>query len=54
MPLRSLKVADYMSRHPAVLKPSMPIEEAVARLIDAQSIGGPVIDDLKQVVGFFI
>lgn len=52
MSLRSMKVADYMSRHPAVLKPEMPIEHAVANLIEASSIGGPVVDDTQRVVGF--
>lgn len=52
MPLRSLKVSDYMSRHPAILTPQMPIEEAVAKLIKADLTGGPVIDDAKRVIGF--
>lgn len=52
MPLRSLKVSDYMSRYPAVLTPHMPIEEAVAKLIAADLTGGPVVDVNKQVVGF--
>lgn len=52
MPLRSLKVADYMSRHPAILTPDMPIEQAVAKLIEADLTGGPVIDANKRVVGF--
>lgn len=52
MPLRSLKVGDYMSRHPAILTPGMPIEEAVAKLIKADLTGGPVIDESKRVVGF--
>lgn len=52
MPLRSMKVGDYMSRHPAILTPGMPIEEAVTKLIDADLTGGPVIDDTKRVVGF--
>lgn len=52
MPLRSLKVGDYMSRHPAVLTPNMPIEEAVERLLNASLAGGPVIDENKRVVGF--
>lgn len=52
MPLRSLKVGDYMSRHPAILTPHMPIEEAVAKLIAADLTGGPVIDATKRVVGF--
>lgn len=52
MPLRSLQVSDYMSRYPAILTPHMPIEEAVAKLIEADLTGGPVIDATKRVVGF--
>lgn len=52
MPLRSLKVGDYMSRHPAVLTANMPIEEAVERLLRANLAGGPVVDAKKQVIGF--
>ena len=52
MSLRSLKVADYMSRYPANLTPDMPIEEAVGKLLAAELIGGPVINAEQQVVGF--
>lgn len=52
MAIRSLKVGDYMSRHPAVLTPNMPIEEAVEKLLRANLTGGPVIDEHKKVVGF--
>jgi predicted transcriptional regulator len=52
MPIRSLKVGDYMSRRPAVLTPHMPIEEAVSKLLQADLTGGPVVDEQKKVVGF--
>lgn len=52
MPLRSLKVADYMSRHPAVLTANMPIEEAVCKLLETDLTGGPVVDETKSVIGF--
>ncbi|WP_241974288.1 CBS domain-containing protein [Aliidiomarina minuta] len=52
MTIRSLKVGDYMSRHPAVLTATMPIEEAVDKLLKADLTGGPVVDLNKKVVGF--
>lgn len=52
MAIRSLKVGDYMNRHPAVLTLKMPIEEAVDKLVKANLIGGPVVDENNHVVGF--
>lgn len=52
MAIRSLKVGDYMNRHPAILTLNMPIEKAVDELLKANLIGGPVVDDKKRVVGF--
>ncbi|CAM3799592.1 CBS domain-containing protein [Rheinheimera salexigens] len=47
-----LKVADYMHRHPVTFTADMPIEMAVARLIQAKQLGGPVIDLQHKIIGF--
>ncbi|MCH8491978.1 MAG: CBS domain-containing protein [Idiomarina sp.] len=50
--MRSIKICDYMNRHPLKFKREMPIEEAVELLVAANQSGGPVVDDNKQVIGF--
>ncbi|WP_194755561.1 CBS domain-containing protein [Aliidiomarina indica] len=50
--MRSMKVQDYMNRHPVKFTRDMPVETAVAMLIAANQSGGPVVDDDKQVIGF--
>ncbi|TRW49830.1 CBS domain-containing protein [Aliidiomarina halalkaliphila] len=50
--MRSMKVHDYMNRHPVKFTREMPVETAVAMLIAASQSGGPVVDDDKQVIGF--
>ncbi|MCH8500349.1 MAG: CBS domain-containing protein [Aliidiomarina sp.] len=50
--MRSMKVADYMNRYPLQFTRSMPIEEAVALLVQAQQTGGPVVDEHGTVIGF--
>lgn len=50
--MESIKVADYMNKRPVTFKVDMTIAEAVERFLHSHQIGGPVIDDHKQVVGF--
>jgi len=50
--MKSLKVSDYMVRHPATFRANMTIETAVELFLEKPQIGGPVLDDNKQVIGF--
>lgn len=50
--MRSLKVSEYMNRHPITFTSSMPIEDAVNRLLTGHQSGGPVINDKREVIGF--
>ncbi|RTE87306.1 MULTISPECIES: CBS domain-containing protein [Gammaproteobacteria] len=50
--MRSLKVSEYMNRHPITFTSAMPIEDAVHRLLSAQQSGGPVINENREVIGF--
>ncbi|RCU52644.1 MULTISPECIES: CBS domain-containing protein [Corallincola] len=50
--MQSLKVKDHMDRRPVTFEPGQTVAEAVQRLLTAQRIGGPVIDEQKKLVGF--
>ncbi|MEW6996950.1 CBS domain-containing protein [Colwelliaceae bacterium BS250] len=50
--MQSLLVKDYLNHHPVIFKPDMAIEEASALLIKACQLGGPVVDDVGNLVGF--
>lgn len=50
--MHSLKVVDYMNRHPVNFSPSMSIEAAVSVLIQSNQRGGPVVDAQHKLVGF--
>ena len=50
--MRSIKVQEYMNRHPLKFTRKMPVEEAVSLLVAANQSGGPVVDENKQVIGF--
>ncbi|RUO22317.1 CBS domain-containing protein [Aliidiomarina iranensis] len=50
--MRSIKIKDYMNRHPLKFTRKMPVEEAVALLVSANQSGGPVVDQNAQVIGF--
>lgn len=50
--MESIKVADYMNKRPVTFREDMTIAEAVERFLHSHQIGGPVIDDKRQVVGF--
>lgn len=50
--MKSMKVADFMNRRPAVFTASMPIEVAVERLLQTRQRGGPVVDAERRVIGF--
>lgn len=50
--MHSLKVVDYMNRHPVRFAPDMSIEAAVAILLQSSQRGGPVVDKQNKLVGF--
>lgn len=50
--MQSLKVVDYMNRHPVSFKPEMTIEAAVELLLQTGQRGGPVVDAGHKLVGF--
>lgn len=50
--MNSVKVSDYMNRHPVVFKSEMTIAEAVGLFLKKPQLGGPVLDDEQKVIGF--
>ncbi|WP_339719979.1 CBS domain-containing protein [uncultured Paraglaciecola sp.] len=50
--MESLKVNDHMNHRPVTFTSSMPVAEAVERLLQTKQTGGPVIDDQNKVIGF--
>lgn len=50
--MESLRVNDYMNKHPVTFKLEMPVAEAVELLVNNHQTGGPVVDDTNKVVGF--
>lgn len=50
--MESLKVKDYMIHHPVTFKTNMSLTAALDKVIDSESLGGPVVDDIGQLIGF--
>lgn len=50
--MESLLVKEYMNHYPVTFTPDMVIEEASLRFLKTKQIGGPVINDKKQLIGF--
>ncbi|MCP4956655.1 CBS domain-containing protein [Photobacterium aquimaris] len=50
--MESLKVKDYMNVRPVTFTETMPLSGALDKLLTAKQIGGPVVNEHKQVVGF--
>jgi len=51
MPLRSVKIRDYMAANPVTVTPDMPILEAIHLLIQHRISGVPVMDLRGNLVG---
>lgn len=49
--VQSLKVEDFMSRHLITFHPEQPMEQVIDTLIAKKISGGPVVNDLHQLVG---
>ena len=50
--MESLLVGKYMSQHPVKLTESMPVAEAVEKLLQNNQSGGPVLDSAGELCGF--
>ncbi len=50
--MESLKVKDYMIHHPVTFKANMSLTAALDKVIESDSLGGPVVDDIGQIIGF--
>ncbi|SHI15723.1 CBS domain-containing protein [Ferrimonas marina] len=50
--MESVKIQDYMNRHPVLLSAEMPLSQAVERLLDAGQAGAPVVDGEQHLLGF--
>ncbi|TKB51662.1 CBS domain-containing protein [Ferrimonas aestuarii] len=50
--MESVKVQDYMQRHPVTFQPNTPLAVAVETLLEAKQPGAPVVDSNDNLVGF--
>lgn len=50
--MESLKVKDYMNTRPITFTENMSLSAALDKLLTAKQIGGLIINEHKQVVGF--
>ncbi len=50
--IESNAVKAYMNHYPVTFTPDMVVEEASLRFLKTKQIGGPVIDDNHQLIGF--
>lgn len=50
--MHSIKVKDYMTPKVVTFTPDMPLSLALDRVMRSHHMGGPVIDDNEQVIGF--
>ena len=50
--MESLKVQEYMNHYPITFTPAMAVEDASLRFLKTKQIGGPVIDNNYQLLGF--
>ncbi|QIZ76089.1 CBS domain-containing protein [Ferrimonas lipolytica] len=50
--MESVKVRDYMTKHPVALSKTMSIDSAVETLLQAAQSGAPVVDAEQNLLGF--
>jgi len=50
--MESLQIKKYMNHYPVTFTKEMVIEEASLRFLKTKQIGGPVIDENHQLIGF--
>lgn len=51
--LKSIRVADYMTRRLITLSPSQSVNQAIRLLLDNGISGAPVVDEAGELVGIF-
>lgn len=50
--MESLKVKDYMTLQAVTFKPEMSLSAALGKVMGSDYLGGPVINENKEVIGF--
>ena len=50
--MKSIRIADYMNKHPVTFNINMSVAEASQKLIHSPQNGGPVVDVYQHVIGF--
>ncbi|ALO35141.1 hypothetical protein CMT41_10725 [Colwellia sp. MT41] len=50
--MKSIRIEDYMNKHPVTFTIDMSVAEASEKLIDSPQNGGPVLDVYQRVIGF--
>lgn len=50
--MQSLKVKDYMNHQAVTFTPSMSLSAALEKVLHSAHVGGPVINEQEEVVGF--
>jgi len=50
--MQSLKVKDYMSHQAVTFTPSMSLSAALEKVLKSRHLGGPVINENHEVIGF--
>ncbi|WP_298438982.1 CBS domain-containing protein [uncultured Ferrimonas sp.] len=50
--MESVKVRDYMTKHPVALTAQMSLDSAVETLLQANQTGAPVVNEQHGVIGF--
>ncbi|MBB09672.1 MAG: CBS domain-containing protein, partial [Alcanivorax sp.] len=51
--LKSIKVADYMTRRLVTIRPEMSVNEAIRVFLEHKISGAPVVDENGSLVGVF-
>ncbi|WP_159651554.1 CBS domain-containing protein [Vibrio atypicus] len=50
--MESLKVKDYMTLQAVTFTPEMSLSAALQKVLDSRYLGGPVVNERKEVIGF--
>jgi CBS domain-containing protein len=50
--MESLKVKDYMTLQAVTFTPEMSLSAALEKVMNSKYLGGPVVNENKQVIGF--
>lgn len=50
--MESLRVKDYMTLQAVTFSPEMSLSAALSKVLNSSCLGGPVVNDKKEVIGF--